>query len=75
MPIGLTKGAYWDRYQKDCLKKISDLQDKEYSSAKQSLEIKITQLKYERRNETDSIKIKALTDIIETLEMFKKRIR
>jgi hypothetical protein len=71
----LSKEKYWNTYQKDCLKRISDLSTKEYSNARQSLGQKISQLKIEQSKETDKMRVRAIQTVIDTLEMFKKRIR
>lgn len=70
----LSKEKYWDRYQKGCLRRISDLSDKEYITAKQSLAQKITELKREYAKETDLFTRKAIGYLIEILEGFKRRI-
>lgn len=71
----LSNEKYWDRYQKGCLKRISDLSDKDYVSAKQSLSQKITELKIEYSKEKDAMSRKAILCLIEMLEGFKRRIR
>jgi hypothetical protein len=71
----LSKEKYWDKYQKDCLKRISDLSNKDYICARQSLSQKITELKKEYQREPDPMNKKAIGYLIDTLEGFKRRIR
>lgn len=73
MPI--SKESYWEKYQKGCLQRISDLSKMDYTRARQSLSQKITELKIEYRKEPNTMNKKAIGYLIETLEDFKRRIR
>jgi len=73
--LPISKESYWEKYQKGCLQRISDLSSKDYTRARQSLSQKITELKIEYHKEPNTMNKKAIGYLIETLEGFKRRIK
>lgn len=71
MPIGISKDKFWKNYKQPCLKYMSGLSDKTYSSYRQSINAKIYQLKKEYKDETNPIKKLAIRDVINALENLK----